>query len=224
MGDVVDALRRRVQRTGPMPLLTWYDRGRDERTELSATSFANWVDKACHLFDDLGVGPGDEIAVPVAGERPGHWAGLVAIMAGFQLGAHVVGEPTPDSVIAVVGPAHPWTLHPPGSPVVVACSLHPWGLPVRPPTSAVDFADVLTMPDVHHSYPHLGTDLAWDEVSYADLAAVPPESGRVLVRPRTAVEAVEALAAILLGGGSAVVVHGQDDVADIAAAERARIR
>lgn len=221
MGEVVDALRRRVRTNGAQPLLTHYDLDRRERTELSAVSFANWVDKTCHLLDELELGAGDQLAVPVLAERPGHWAGLIATMAGWQLGAHVVVEPAPETLVAVVGPDHPWAVIPPTWLTVVACSLHPLGLPLAPPAPVVDFADVLSMPDVTLASPHSPEDLAWEQLTYADLGAVAPQAERVLVRADGAAAVLDALVAPLLGGGSAVVVGGAGNVATIAADERA---
>ena len=49
------ALRRDPAR----PLITFYDDATDERTELSVTTFANWVAKTANLArDDLGLEPG----------------------------------------------------------------------------------------------------------------------------------------------------------------------
>ena len=225
MTDVVDALLARVRRRGPQPLLTYYDLDRQERTELSAVSFANWVDKTCHLLDGLGLAPGDGLAVPVVTERAGHWVGLIAVMAGWQLGAHVTSEPGAGIEVAIVGPGHPWAVVPPGGLSVVACSLHPLGLPLRPPAPVIDFAEVLAEPDAPLRHPHLADDPAWEEWTYGALAAVEPQPGRVLVRaPDARLAVVAGLVAPLLGGGSAVVVTGAGDVARTAADERVDVQ
>lgn len=221
MSDVVAALRNRVRTIGPQPLLTCYDLDRGERTELSSVTFANWVDKTCHLYDELELGPGEQVAVPVAVERPGHWVPLVAIVAGWQVGAHVVSAPGPASLLAVVGPDSPWVMNPPTWLTVIACSLHPLGLPLGPPAPVVDFAEVLSEPDLSLSFPHSPGDLAWDDLSYADLAGSASLSGRVLVRTGDAQTAVISLVGALLGGGSVVLVAGAGDVDAIAADERA---
>lgn len=221
MPDVVEALRGRVRRSGPQPLLTYYDLDRSERTELSAVTFGNWVDKTSQLLDELEVGPGDQLALPVLAERPGHWVGLIAAMAGWQLGSSVAVEPEPGAVVAVVGPDNPWAVIPPTWVTVVACSLHPLGLPLRPPAPVVDFADVLSMPDATLTYPHGPADRAWQRATYAELSALPAQPGRVLVPAGSGGAVVTALVSALLGGGSLVVVAGSGDLAKVAADERA---
>lgn len=220
MPGVVEALRARVRRDGPQPLLTYYDLDRCERTELSALTFANWVDKTSQLLDELDVGPGEQLAVPVVRQRPGHWVGLIAAVAGWQLGAAVTTEPQPGAVVAVVGPDDPWAVIPPTWLTVVACSLHPLGAPLQPPAPVVDFAEVLAMPDAPVTKPHLPGDPAWGPMTYAELAGLPRSPQRTLVRADCGAAAVEALASTILGGGSLVVVAGTGEVAGIAAAER----
>ncbi|HQE32285.1 MAG TPA: TIGR03089 family protein [Propionibacteriaceae bacterium] len=221
MVDIVDALRHRVRTAGAQPLLTYYDLDRNERIELSAVSFANWVDKTCHLLDELELGPGEQLAVPVVAERPGHWAGLVAVMAGWQMGAHVVVDPTPGSLVAVTGPDNVWAVIPPTWLTVVACSLHPLGLPLHPPAPVIDFADVLSQPDVGLTFPHSAGDPAWEDLSYGDLASLTGETGRRLLRATDPAAVLDGLVAPVLGGGSAVIVAGQGDAGRIAEAERA---
>ena len=69
------------------PLLTYYDDATGERTELSATSLANWVAKTANLLrDDLGTAPGDRVAVLL----PAHWQ-AAAILLGAWTAAAVVG-------------------------------------------------------------------------------------------------------------------------------------
>jgi hypothetical protein len=48
-------LARRVREGGSRPLLTYYRPAAGERTEFSATSFANWVDKTANLLSTLDV-------------------------------------------------------------------------------------------------------------------------------------------------------------------------
>ena len=69
------------------PLLTFYDDATGERTELSATSLANWVAKTANLLrDDVGTAPGDPVAVLL----PAHWQ-TAAILLGAWTAAAVVG-------------------------------------------------------------------------------------------------------------------------------------
>ncbi|HEV7655715.1 MAG TPA: TIGR03089 family protein [Mycobacteriales bacterium] len=68
------------------PLLTFYDDSTGERTELSATSLANWVAKTANLLrDEVGTSPGDRVGVLL----PAHWQ-TAAILLGAWTAAAVV--------------------------------------------------------------------------------------------------------------------------------------
>ncbi|HEY8471982.1 MAG TPA: TIGR03089 family protein [Natronosporangium sp.] len=78
------------------PLLTWYDDGTGERTELSGLTCANWLAKTANLLvDGLGLGTGD----PAVVAAPPHWQ-----TAAIQLGCWAAGLRlvTPDSAAEVV--------------------------------------------------------------------------------------------------------------------------
>jgi uncharacterized protein (TIGR03089 family) len=82
-----ELLRQRVNTNGSAPLLTFYDLDSGARTELSATSFSNWVDKTSNLLvDEVAVGEGDVISMPLAVEAPGHWLTAVWQLACWQVG------------------------------------------------------------------------------------------------------------------------------------------
>ena len=126
------ALRRDPAR----PLITFYDDATDERTELSVTTFANWVAKTANLLrDDLGLEPGATASL----DLPVHWQAAVWLQACWALGLHVVpaGSVADLTVLAYGGAA------PAGSGEVVALGLGPMGLPRRdagPPTgTTVDY-------------------------------------------------------------------------------------
>ncbi|MDQ7991517.1 MAG: hypothetical protein REI45_02445, partial [Propionicimonas sp.] len=73
----------------------------------------------------------------------------------------------------------------------------------------------------HWAVPVTGEDVAWiDEertVRFGALAGLEPETGRVLVRPSTPWRTLaDAVLRPLLGGGSAVVVAGATDDAQLA--------
>jgi hypothetical protein len=109
--SIAEALRTRVRSGGGAPLVTYYDLDSGERTELSATSFANWVDKTCNLLtDELWVAPGDLVALPLAHAAPGHWVTAVWEIACWQVGAvvdvtgpEVLGT-SPKAALRVGGP------------------------------------------------------------------------------------------------------------------------
>lgn len=208
--------------------MTYYDLDSGERTEFSATSFANWVDKTSNLLTTLGVESG-LVAAPLSVTHPGHWVSLIWPLAAWQHGCSfaAVAPPLPAGAeAAVVGPGPVSALIPEAT---VACSLHPLGLslPVVP-AGVVDYADVRAEPDAHWDVTPTASDLAWldadDRLTHAHVMALPPITGRVLVRPGGAWRTfADAIVRPLLGGGSAVVVAGEaspDALARIATAER----
>lgn len=229
MTAITAALRRRADRDGSTPLLTYYDLGTGERTELSGTTFDNWVSKTCHLFADLGVAPGEIVASPLVARHPGHWVALITTAAAWQLGATVVPGESHDAAITVIGPSHPAAQGgelPAGE--VVICSLHPLGLGLDSlPAGLVDYgSEARIQPDATFALAGLDSDLAWSDdtthLTFADLGSTPSSAGRVLVHPGDPLETViAALVAPLLGGGSAVVVAGADDPERVAAIVRA---
>jgi uncharacterized protein (TIGR03089 family) len=78
------------------PLLTYYDDATGERTELSATSLANWVAKTANLLrDDVGIAPGDRVAVLL----PAHWQ-AAAVLLGAWTAAAVVGTAADHAAVA----------------------------------------------------------------------------------------------------------------------------
>lgn len=219
MSDTVSALlRRRARTAGAEPLLTWYQPASGARTELSAVTLLNWVDKTSHLLDELDVAQGDVVQLALAQEAPGHWVTAVWELACWQVGAAVAIGTTDGAALVVTGPA--WQEHA-GAPVdLVACSLHPLGLPFPDPLPAplLDYAlEVRGQSDVYPAVLQPGTAPAWTDperrLSQAELAAVDAgPRGRRLVQPSA--PWTTALAAVLrpvLAGGSSVVVDGPVD-------------
>ncbi len=215
---VVQALAARVRSAGSAPLLTWYRPETGVRTELSTRTFANWVDKTANLLQTIGAET--QVAGPVSVDHPGHWMSLLWPVAAWQAGcAYLAGQPDGDTELAVVGPEAPRQLA--GLPTL-ACSLHPLGLGLGGlPDGVLDFtSEALAEPDVHWAAPVAEAGVAWldtgREFSHADTAAVQPQAGRVLVRPGDAWETLAAaVVGPVLGGGSAVVVEGPADEAQL---------
>ena len=99
---LAERLRQRVRTNGSAPLYTFYDLGSGARTELSATSMSNWVDKTSNLLEDeLGAAEGEVISMPLAAEAPGHWLTAVWQLACWQVGL-VVDLDNPTLPAAVV--------------------------------------------------------------------------------------------------------------------------
>jgi uncharacterized protein (TIGR03089 family) len=87
-GDLPAGLLAATVRRDPAgPLLTFYDDATGERTELSATTLANWVAKTANLLqDEFDVGPGTTVAVAL----PVHWQTAAVLLAVWSCGATVL--------------------------------------------------------------------------------------------------------------------------------------
>lgn len=216
-------LRRRARGAGADPLLTWYQPATGARTELSAVTLLNWVDKTSHLMDELGVAPGDAVRLVLAEEAPGHWVTAVWQLACWQVGAEVVVGVDGPAALVVTGPD--WAPHADAGPDVVACSLHPWGLPFGQPLPApvLDYSlEVRGQSDVYPAVRQPGPAPAWTDparrLTQAGLAAVDAgPAGRRLVRPTTPwPTALAAVLRPLVAGGSSVVVDGPAEESTLA--------
>lgn len=219
-----ELLQRRIRVDGAQPLITCYD-AEGARTELSATTYGNWVAKSANLISwTIDAGTGDRIALPIAAQHPGHWMTLVWIGACWTAGVEIVPGPTEDAVAVVAGPELDF-----GDTEAdrFACSLHPLGLGFSSELAGnvTDWAaEVKGEDDAFGGTLPMAEDLAWDGLSLAEVLDVAPSSNRVLLDCRNAPDALAvtrtALVAPLLGGGSAVCLLGGDPT-EVAAAERA---
>jgi uncharacterized protein (TIGR03089 family) len=218
---IAEALRSRVRSGGGAPLLTYYDLATGERTELSATTFANWVDKTSNLAtDELWVEPGDRVALRLARTAPGHWVTAVWEVACWQVGAVVDVTASSGAGVVIAGPDVVEAQN--GSQTVVACSLHPFATGLgRLPVGVTDYdLAVRAHPDSYLAVAQPATAPAWvDEsgtLTQADLlgAVVDRSPRRRLVRPSSPwITARDGLITALVSGGSAVVVVGEDQEA-----------
>lgn len=221
-----ELLQRRVRVDGARPLITCYD-ANGARTELSATTYANWVAKAANLISwTIDAGTGDRIALPIATRHPGHWMTLVWIGACWTSGVEVVLQPTGDEVAVVTGPELDFG---DTSAERLACSLHPLALGFSPELAdgVTDWAvEVKGEGDEFGGVTPMADDLAWHGMSLAQVLDVEAVDSRVLLDCRDTLDplavARAVLVAPLLGGGSAVTVQGGDPTS-LAAAERAEL-
>ena len=129
--DFWSALSDRLRRRPGDPLVTFVDAGSAERTELSASSFANATSKIANaLADEFDLGPGSRIALAM----PAHWQVATWAAGAWALGCIVTADPanaelvvaseaTASSLASPAGPAQ--ALHP-----VQVVSSHPFGLPI----------------------------------------------------------------------------------------------
>lgn len=215
---MITALQRRVSTRGAQPFLTYYDAADGSRIELSAVTFANWVDKTANMIADLGVDDGEPIDVALATTHPGHWVTQVWIAAAWQRGCPVNPD-RGDASFLVVGPGDDRRAE-----TTVACSLHPLGLGFpQPPAGAVDYREVFAQPDVH-DVGLVDGPAVW---AGAPVPAVEARDSRILVRdPQPGWPTVEGLlVSPALGDGSTVIAVGysEDDAARLAEAERATL-
>jgi uncharacterized protein (TIGR03089 family) len=219
-------LRRRTSAAGGDPLITYYDLGTGERTELSAVTVSNWVDKTCYLLaDEYGLDIGDLVLLDVARTHPGHWVTACLELACWRLGLTVVvddgaGSVEPDARLVVAGPVYQACIELATQlgADLLACSLHPLGLPFaeRVPEGVADYAlEVRGQPDQFSAVPVPADQPAWRSaevtLTQLELDATPGSDRRVLLRPSTAWATARAgVVAALVGGGSVVIVVGED--------------
>jgi uncharacterized protein (TIGR03089 family) len=219
--SIAERLDARIRSgSGGEPLITYYGLSSDERTELSATTFGNWVAKTANLLDALAIGEGDVVRLELCDHAPGHWVTLVWAAACWRAGATVAAVPQPGRIAAVVvGPD--WMGYETSTATeIIACSLHPLGLgfPDELPTGVLDYSlEVRAQPDLYAGSPTSQSNTAWvDETrsltaaQLADVGADEPPLRR-LVRPTDPWTTVSnALLTPLNSGGSIVIVVGDD--------------
>jgi uncharacterized protein (TIGR03089 family) len=218
MGPLLaERLRQRVGSNGSAPLLTYYDLDSGERTELSAISFSNWVDKTSNmLVDDLAVDQGDVISMPLAVEAPGHWLTAVWQLASWQVGLIVdlTNPPTPAAVVT----GRQWRGY--EGPEIYACALHPLGFGFAEPlpVGVRDYAiEVRSHGDRYSGLPPEVDQMAWIDaertVTQADLIKIDGPPARRLVRAgdpwATCRDGV--VTALVTGGSVVIAVDGAVD-------------
>ena len=215
-----ELLATRLQTDPGQPLVTAYDDATGERTELSVTTYGNWVSKTANLLtDELGLDAGDTVLL----DLPSHWLVPVFLGAAWSAGLAATDSPDEQHDVVVTGPAG--LSRPPGSAQVVACSLRPFAVrfPEALPQGVLDYG--LMWPgqsDVFLALTAPSPDtVAWRSPdgtsSHAELleaAAVSAhEDGvRLLTDVHPAAEqGVAAFLAPLLRGGSLVLLSNADE-------------
>ncbi|MDI5965211.1 TIGR03089 family protein [Streptantibioticus silvisoli] len=186
-----DFLRSALAADPGRPLLTYYDDATGERVELSVATLANWVAKTANLLqDDLGVQPGDRVALLL----PAHWQTAAWLLACFAVG--VTAAPGGDPTAADVVVSGPETLE-----AARACSGERIAMALRPlggrfPAVPDGFADyAVEVPGQGDRFsPYAPVD------PEADALALP--DGSVLSGAQVVARAREEAAALGLGPGS----------------------
>ena len=150
-----DLLDPRLRSDPGQPLVTAYDDTTGERTELSVTTYANWVSKTANLFtEELDLEPGDTVLL----DLPSHWLVPVFLGAAWTAGLTVTTDGSSACELVVCGPASTARHAASGEhDRVLACSLRPF---------AIRFAEALP-PDV------VDYGLAWPGQSDVFLAVEP---------------------------------------------------
>ena len=83
MTTFADVLARLLRRDAGRPLVTFYDHATGERTELSVTTYANWVAKTASLLaEEYDLERGQSIRI----DLPTHWLGPVFLGAAWTVG------------------------------------------------------------------------------------------------------------------------------------------
>ena len=232
-------LQARNRSIGSAPLITYYNEGSGERTELSGISFANWADKTAGLLvDELLVEDGQPIRLDLVRSAPLHWVTLVWIAASWRIGCPVTLDESSDAAVCVVGPEAAFD-EPAGAAERVACSLHPLGLGFSDPLPAgvIDYGiEVRAQPDSYLGpYPDPAAT-AWIEddhrltqselITSRPVDAVSP-GRRTMIRPDPSEPAwagvQRALIDPVITGGSVVIMIGGDAERRTRVAEAERI-
>ncbi|WP_139978185.1 TIGR03089 family protein [Nocardioides litoris] len=142
------------------PLVTFYDEATGERTELSVTTYANWVAKTASLLvEELDLERGSTLRV----DLPVHWLGPVALGAAWSAGLVLTGRDDPDAVLCGPDALPRWAAAAGagGRPVVLASALHPLGRPYAdgvPPGVHDLGAEVWSQPDAFTPWDPPGPD------------------------------------------------------------------
>jgi hypothetical protein len=188
---------RRLAGDPGRPFLTYYDDSTGERTELSVTTFANWVAKTANLLaDELLLDPGAVVELRL----PTHWLGPVFLGAAWSAGLVVADDPGGVVDLVVTGPGY----DEPESVERLACSLAPF---------ATRFAEPLPegVQDFGVLWPGQG-----DVFVPADpvrLDGVHPSDERVLTDLNPVRPAGQRLVLDHLAGAGSLVLLGGDPVA-----------
>jgi uncharacterized protein (TIGR03089 family) len=213
---LAERLRARVRLAGSAPLLTYYDLESGARTELSAATFSNWVDKTSNLLhDDVAVGEGDVISMPLAVEAPGHWLTAVWQLACWQVGLVVdlIDRHAAEAVVT----GRQWQGY--AARDIFACALHPLGFGFSDPLpdGVRDYAiEVRSHADKYFGYPPQPDTAAWVDaertLTQEHLVAVDGPAVRRLVKAGDPWPTCrDGIATALVTGGSAIIVVGGND-------------
>ncbi len=214
-----ELIAHRLRADPGQPLITAYDDATGERTELSITTYANWVSKTANLLtDELGLDAGDTVML----DLPSHWLVPVFLGAAWSAGLAVTDTPNVSHDVVVCGPdtlARHEAQHESGAHVV-ACSLLPFAVRFSDPlpVGVLDYgllwpgqSDVFI--GLHLPSPDTVAWLSWErprtqsDLLHAAAVARVPEGVRLLTDVHPAYDhAGPAFLTPLAHGGSVVLL------------------
>ncbi len=213
------------------PLVTFYDHASGERTELSVTTYANWVAKTAGLLaEEHDLTRGQTVRI----DLPTHWLGPVFLGAAWTVGLAVTDGDDADAYVCGPEGLTRWAQQ---DAVVLASALQPLGTRfVEPlPPGVHDYGvEVWSQPDAWVAFDPPGPhDVAVGDTTHEKLWAaaaagdVLADGGRVLTEENPASPSgLSSFTEPLVRGGSLVLVAHADPARLDAtyAAERATIR
>jgi uncharacterized protein (TIGR03089 family) len=215
------------------PLVTFYDHATGERTELSVTTYANWVAKTASLFAEVhDLERGQTVRI----DLPSHWLTPVFLGAAWTIGLVVTTDDHPDAVVCGPDGLERWAPYAEEA-VVLATALHPLGRPFDelPPAGVHDVGtEVWGQPDAFTPWDPPGPDdEAMVGTSHAELwkaaaaGSVLTDGGRLFSEANPASPSgLSSFTEPLVRRGSVVLVAHPDParVEETFAAERATAR
>jgi uncharacterized protein (TIGR03089 family) len=194
MADTVGGMFRAAVAADPTrPLLTWYDDGTGERTELSGATLDNWVAKTANLVvDGSGLGLGDRAGALL----PPHWQTAAVLLGCWTAGLTLSEEPHEvEALFAAADRVEEAVGWPAGDRYALA--LAPFAAPLRVvPAGFLDFVvEVRAYGDRFNPY---------TPVSPADAATV----ADAMTHGELCQAATERAAALRIGPGDRVLIDG----------------
>lgn len=217
MSTFAAVLSDRLRREGGRPLVTFHDHATGEWTELSVTTYANWVAKASSLLVEEGDA---ERGQGLHLDLPPHWLATVVLGAAWNLGMRVTGPEEADVVVCGPDSVETWAGRV-DDVAVFACSLLPMGVRFSDgvPAGVHDVGvEIWSQPDSFVPWdPADGQDAATDAMTQAQMwetataGSLLTDGGRLLsVANPASPPGVATFTEPLVRNGSLVLVRNPD--------------
>lgn len=184
-GEILPIL---VRRDASAPVITYYDDATGERIELSAKVLSMWAAKAAHwLLDEMLIEPGQRVSLRLPAR---HWRSIYWAFGVWSLGATVVttDDDFAEAVVSMDGSGD-----------------------LSEPEASLGVSEITGFPDTFGTpITAAVTDLALNAITYGELVSEDPGAARTLLTHTDSAQTLAAVAAVLSGGGSVVLVRGED--------------